>query len=538
MRDLTNAGMTYFKRQLLYGISHLRGCLSHQRPGFVRKRSTYLTSLDSPQAVDRTLSTDYDSAKPFSDIPGPTGLPFIGTLMQYTGPFRKYDIDNYQAVLESRWKEFGPVLRETIGNRTAVRLFDPDHVQAVYQHEGVWPNIVPILESSRKYRESKDMSPGLGNINGQEWNTMRKAIQTVMMRPHNVAQFLPFVNEVADDVIDEICIRKDNEGNIAHFNYLAGRWNLETAGMICFEKRLGALKEGFDSHSQRMIQANLDIFEFSTKLMFVLPWDFITYRKLSKKHFAAEDYFYSDGRNLINTTVSHIKNLVDNGELVEGKFVFLSYLLSSSNLNNKDLIITALTVFADGLNATVPALLLALHCLAKNPQAQQKAFEEVHQHVPEDGYITQDVLNKMPYIKACFKESFRLYPLNLDIKRIVDKNIAVGGFQIPAGTVIEICSFVHQMSPQYFDDPTEFRPERWLRGSSHFRNHHPFIVIPFSHGPRMCIGRRIAEQDMYVMMAKLLKRFKITTPTDELGLKFQIIQTLDRPITFTFEERT
>ncbi|XP_033732089.1 probable cytochrome P450 CYP44 [Pecten maximus] len=529
--------MAYFKRRSFCDVVLVGRCLCHRLPRYLRKRSTYITSLDSHAAVDRSCSADYDSAKPFRDIPGPKGLPFIGTLLQYTGPFKKYDIDKYQAVLESRWKLYGSVVKETIGNRTHVRLFDPDHVQRVYQHEGVWPNIVPILESSRKYRETKGMSPGLGNINGEEWNTMRKAIQIVMMRPQEVAQFLPFVNEIADDVIDEICIRKDTDGNFENFNYLAGRWNMETAGMICFERRLGALKEGFESHSQRMIQANHDIFDLSTKLMFVLPWDFITYRRLSKLHYAAEDYFYSDGRNLINSTVSRIKELVDENELQEGKFMFLSYLLSNTNLNNKDINITALTVFADGLNATVPALLLAMYCLAKNPEIQERAFEEIQQHIPKDGYITLNVLNKLSYLKACFKESFRLYPLNLDVKRILDKNIAVGGFQIPAGTVIEMCSFVHQWSPVYFDDPMEFRPERWLRGSKYFRNHHPFIVIPFSHGPRMCIGRRIAEQDMYVMMAKLLNKFKITTPTDELGLKFQIIQTLDKPVTFTFEQR-
>ncbi|XP_069121991.1 probable cytochrome P450 CYP44 [Argopecten irradians] len=529
--------MKGFKRRSMHDILLVRRYVYHRLPKCLRKRSTYIASLDSPEAVESSHTLSYDRAKPFRDIPGPKGWPFIGTLLQYTGPLKTYDIDNYQSALESRWKQYGPVVKETIGNRTHVRLFDPDHVKIVYQHEGVWPKIVPILESSRKYRETKGMSPGLGNINGKEWNTMRKAIQVVMMRPRDVANFLPFVNEVADDVLNEINARKDPNGNVEHFNSLAGRWNLETAGMICFERRLGALKEGLDSHSQRLLQANHDIFDLSTKLMFVLPWDFITRRRLSKLHYAAEDYFYSDGRELMNTAVSQIKDLVDKDELRDGKFMFLSYLLSNTNLNNKDISITALTLLADGLNATVPALLLAMYCLAKNPEKQEKAFDEIRQHIPEDGYITLDVLNKLSYLKACFKESFRLYPLNLDVKRILDTNIAIGGYQIPAGTVIEMCSFVHQWSPEYFDDPMEFRPERWLRGSKYFRNHHPFIVIPFSHGPRMCIGRRIAEQDMYVMMAKLLNTFRIASPTDGLGLKFQIIQTLDAPVTFTFEQR-
>ncbi|OWF53030.1 cytochrome P450 CYP44 [Mizuhopecten yessoensis] len=495
------------------------------------KKNTYA------RVVSHSIDEDYVKTKPFKAIPGPKGLPFIGTLMQYTGPFRKYDTMHYQAVLESRWKQYGPIVKETIGNHTAVRLFDPDFVQTIYKHEGVWPSIVPILECSRKYRESRNMSPGLGNVNGEEWNEMRKAVQTVMLRPQDVTQFLPFMNEVADDVIDEIESRKDYEGNIQHFNNVMGRWNLESAGMICFEQRLGSLKDGLHSHSQRMLQANDDIFHLATQMMFTLPWNFKTYSRLSKRHYKAEDYFYGNGQHLLDTTVSNIKNLTDQGKLKEGQFMFISHLLSKTNLDFKDLSMTVLTLFADGLNATVPTFLLALHCLAKNPEIQEIAFNELQQNTPDDNLITRECLKNLHYLKACFKESYRFYPLNLDTKRVLDHDIAVGGYQIPAGTVIELCSFVQQMSPEYFDNPTEFKPERWIRGSDHFKMHHPFIVIPFSHGPRMCIGRRIVEQDMYVMMAKLLKMYKVTTPTDELGLKYQIIQALDKPVTFTFQKR-
>ncbi|XP_060083014.1 probable cytochrome P450 CYP44 [Ylistrum balloti] len=478
----------------------------------------------------------YVKAKPFKEIPGPSGLPVIGTLMQYTGPFRQHDVAHYQAVLESRWKQYGSIMKETIGKSTAVRLFDPDDIQTVYKHEGVWPHIVPILESSKKYRESRNMSPGLGNINGEVWSTLRKAIQPVMMRLQDVAEFLPYVNEVADDVIDKIDNMVDNTGSIPHFNNLMARWNLETAARICFDQRLGALDEGTDSHSQRMIQANYDIFDLSTKMMFTLPWKFKANQRLSDRHYEAEDYFYSNGQNLVNTAVSRIKTLAANKDLKEGQFLFISYLLFNTNLSFEDLSITALTLFADGLNATVPTFLLALYCLAKNPQIQEKAFRELQRNVP-DKYVTYDCLKKLTYLKACFKESYRFFPLNLDTKRVINHDIVLGGYQVPAGTTIEMCSFVQQMSSKFFDNPTEFQPERWIRGSDHFKMHHPFIVIPFSHGPRMCIGRRIAEQDMYVMMAKLLKTYKVTTSTRDLGLKFQIIQTLDKPVTFSFEKR-
>lgn len=64
--------------------------------------------------------------------------------------------------------------------------------------------------------------------NGEEWNSMRKAIQAVLMRPQDVSDYLPSVNEVADDVIKAIGDNMDSNGTITHFNNLAGRWNMES----------------------------------------------------------------------------------------------------------------------------------------------------------------------------------------------------------------------------------------------------------------------------------------------------------------------
>ena len=55
--------------------------------------------------------------------------------------------------------------------------------------------------------------------------------------------------------------------------------------------------------------------------------------------------------------------------------------------------------------------------------------------------------------------------------------------------------------PEYFDNPEDFRPERWLRTGAD--TIHPFAVMPFGNGPRMCVGRRIAEQQMYLILVKV-----------------------------------
>lgn len=59
--------------------------------------------------------------------------------------------------------------------------------------------------------------------------------------------------------------------------------------------------------------------------------------------------------------------------------------------------------------------------------------------------------------------------------------------------------------PQYVQDPLQFKPERWLRGSSEYANIHPFLSLPFGFGPRSCIARRLAEQNMCIIIARVCR---------------------------------
>lgn len=56
---------------------------------------------------------------------------------------------------------------------------------------------------------------------------------------------------------------------------------------------------------------------------------------------------------------------------------------------------------------------------------------------------------------------------------------------------------------KYFEQPEEFVPERWLKTHPYFKQHHPYLVLPFGHGPRSCIARRLAEQNMLIVLMKV-----------------------------------
>lgn len=61
-----------------------------------------------------------------------------------------------------------------------------------------------------------------------------------------------------------------------------------------------------------------------------------------------------------------------------------------------------------------------------------------------------------------------------------------------------ICRF-----PEYFEKPDEFIPERWAPENRKMAKLHPYLLLPFGHGPRACIGRRLAENEMYIIIASV-----------------------------------
>ena len=87
------------------------------------------------------------------------------------------------------------------------------------------------------------------------------------------------------------------------------------------------------------------------------------------------------------------------------KFKILDFLQEALSL--KDVAVICLSLFSDGLSTTTPTLLFNLYCLAVNPAVQQRVYDEVDGVVGQDKVITQEHINKMPYLKAFIKETFR-----------------------------------------------------------------------------------------------------------------------------------
>uniref|UniRef100_A0A915LD78 Class II aldolase/adducin N-terminal domain-containing protein n=1 Tax=Romanomermis culicivorax TaxID=13658 RepID=A0A915LD78_ROMCU len=452
------------------------------------------------------LGEMYAKAKHFDSIPGPKQWPIVGNLLDYRiGPFSP---QAYHRALCDRYQKYGPLVRENFAGRKVVHVFDPDDARIIYQSEGKTPYVVPLQETALMYRNLRKLSLGLGNMNGEEWYRLKKNVQQAMLRPRSVFAYISMVEEVAEDFVDYLSKKRlsSTDGKIPDLKTCVAKWSLESSSMLVFEKRIGSFKDDQDKFAEKMIESNSVMFDLSGLLKFSIPiYKYLPFTPKWRRLVKAEDYFYDHVKILFNETLDRIKKQGNVGH--NQKFSFMTYLLSKPDLTQEDIYIICLSLFGDGLNTTAPALIYNLYCLAENPDVQNELNREIIQNVDREK-LSVEILQKMPYLKACVKECFRLYPVGTEVSRIIQKNLVLQGYQVPAGTAVEINMGPQLKKEKYFKNPAKFSPERWLSKTDAVHEH-PFVLTPFGHGPRMCAGRRFAEQDLYIALTKIVSKFKI-----------------------------
>ncbi|ESO90813.1 hypothetical protein LOTGIDRAFT_163698 [Lottia gigantea] len=504
------------------------------------KRCWISTSLGISRSEGRAVNSndvsDYNQALPFEDIPGPQGIKYLGTLPHYmTGRLDKY---KYQDILEEYFSKYGPIFKETLFDKTVVHVCHPDMIKVVYQDEGKYPEIEPLMEPTQKSRCDEGMSLGLGNTNDEQWYRLRSAVQKHMMRPGEVSNYLPQVNEVANEFVDKT-MRK---GYSDDFILDASIWSLESSGYISFGKRLGYMEGGSEKEAEgvKVVKKNDEAFTLATDLKFSLPF----YQQLQtpkyKAWHEAENYTTKVASVYFENVLKFLETHLDSSsepKKVQNTYRFLYSLLGHKNLSKKDMEVIVLSMFIDGLRTVVPVLISVLFCLSQSPRVQEKLFTEIYNVLEDRKYIAASDIAQMPYLKACVKETFRLHPNALEISRVTKNNMVLGGYQIPSGSKLNINAFNMYRNSDIFENPQNYCPERWLRGWEHAVDVHPYLLLPFGRGPRMCVGRRFAEQDLYVLISKFIQNCEPQWRGSEFHQQYKILMYPDRPVKFEFKSR-
>ena len=119
-------------------------------------------------------------------------------------------------------------------------------------------------------------------------------------------------------------------------------------------------------------------------------------------------------------------------------------------------------------------------------------------------------INKLNYLVQVLKESMRLHTINGNIVRECNSECNVGPYKLKKGTIVMVSAVAAHMHPEFWEDPTLFKPERFSKEFIRHTVKHPYQYIPFSAGPRSCIGQKLALMEILVVLATMLRHFAFT----------------------------
>ncbi|GFZ03855.1 cytochrome P450, family 71, subfamily A, polypeptide 22 [Actinidia rufa] len=173
-----------------------------------------------------------------------------------------------------------------------------------------------------------------------------------------------------------------------------------------------------------------------------------------------------------------------------------------------------LQIYQDGAGTDTTYTLLewAMSELLRNPRVMKKLQHEVREILAGKSKIVEDDLEKMQYLKAVIKETLRLRPpIPLLVPREARQDTKVMGYDVAAGTMVITNMWAIGRDPGIWDEPEEFRPERFLNSSVDFKGQ-DFQLIPFGAGRRGCPGISFAMVTSELVLANLMCKFDWALP--------------------------
>ncbi len=184
----------------------------------------------------------------------------------------------------------------------------------------------------------------------------------------------------------------------------------------------------------------------------------------------------------------------------------------------------AITILTAGHETTANAMTFTLYLLATHPDQQQKLADEIAT-VLGPRPPTLDDLPNLPRSKNTIAESMRLYPPAWTLGRQNQRPVTLGEHRIPTKSTLLIPQWTLHRDERFFPNPLTFNPDRWLAPT-----HPRHAYLPFSTGPRNCIGESFAWLEMQLALPLLVQRFRFALSEKSPPLKLHPAITL-RPAT-------
>ncbi|XP_971423.2 cytochrome P450 4C1 isoform X1 [Tribolium castaneum] len=422
-------------------------------------------------------------------VPGPPGYPIIGNIIQFLAtPEELFKIDRELG------RRFYPIYKEWTLTYGAVNLLHPDDIELVL--------------SNSKYNDKSAiydflhcwLGTGLLTSSGTKWQTRRKVL-TPAFHFNILQQFLPIFNEETVKLIKNI--KNDQPIDVIP---PVTQFTLLSIAETSMGVKLDASPKSCDDYKNA-----IHVFGYALTYRLGRPWlhnPFVFFNLTRLGHLTKKSIkiLHDFSRNVIEQ-----KKRTFEGEKRGKRLAMLDLLLlakhQGADIDDEGIAEEVDTFMFEGHDTTSIAICYTLLLLANHPDIQDELYSEL-KSVLSDPTQTPSYsdLKQLNLMERCIKESLRIFPSVPFISRLLTEDLTTAsGYVIPRGSMAHIHIYDLHNNPEIYPDPKKFDPDRFLPENCQKR--HPFAYLPFSAGPRNCIGQKFAMLELKVVLSGILGNF-------------------------------
>lgn len=447
------------------------------------------------------------------DLPSPKGNFILGHLPQF-------NVSDKHLVLERWVKECGDLFKINFIGKKIV-------VSANHKLNSEILKLRP--EKFRRFSKINEIFKEMGivgvfNAEGDTWKRHRKPTSEAL-NLKKIKGYYPIINDKTQMLLNKWKQYANDQKQIDIQKELI-RYTIDITTSIAFGYQLDTI-----NHKEDDFQKHLE-------LIFPMVNERITapiplWRLYKQKKDKALDKSLKEIEKIVYHFIDKAKERLDKEPaLKENPSNFLEALLveqeNENRFSTKEIYGNVFSILLAGEDTTSNSISWAVFYLAQHPEIITKIRKEAnaiysHEQTPQ---TTQD-LNKLKYANAVAQEAIRLKPVTPNLYMQANEDITINNLYIPMDTTIMLQNKVSQTQEQYFYNPNEFIPKRWLKDSCPIhQNHQPDTIKAFGGGARFCPGKNLAMHEMTIAISSICKHFDFSLAVKPEEVKEQFAFTM------------
>ncbi|XP_054793189.1 cytochrome P450 89A2-like [Prosopis cineraria] len=505
----------------------------------------------SIRALINLLSPSSSSSSSSPLPPGPLRVPIIGSLI-----WLSRSLSELEPILRKLHAKYGPIVTLPIGSRPAIFIADRSMAHQALIQNGLVFSDRPKALATEKILNS-DQHNIISASYGPKWRLLRRNLASEMLHPARIRSFSSIRKWVLDLLVTRLIVDSKSSNPIGvqdHIQYAM----FCLLVFLCFGDKLDDKRIKDIECVQRNILLSLRRFRTLnfwpaiTRVLLRKKWEkFLQIKqeqkdvliplirarkKLKEERSNQEQDDNNDNDDDNNATEEHIVSYVDT-------LLDLEWPGEKRKLNEGEMVSICSEFLNAGTDTTATALQWTLACLVKYPQIQQRLVDEIRDVMGEreDKEAREEDLSKMPYLKAVILEGLRRHPpAHFVLPHAVSKDMVFNSYLVPKNGSLNFMVAEMGWDPKVWENPMEFRPERFLSTEKNNDNNgetfditgsREIKMMPFGAGRRMCPGYALALLHLEYYVANLVWKFEWKACDDvDLSEKVEFTTVMKHPL--------